>query len=73
MDASIHWARRFGRWQLGAYAQVRNVLGRDNASTYSGTAQFERAVPPRGSETVFADRFERGLPRLPLVGALLTF
>lgn len=73
LDLSVHWARRLGRWQLGAYAQVRNVLDRDNASTYSGTAQLPTAGSSRLADTMFVDRFERGLPRLPMLGARVTF
>src|SRR6185503_13159146 len=37
LDASAQWSHRFGGAELAAYFQVRNVLGRDNASTYSGS------------------------------------
>jgi hypothetical protein len=65
LDASIHWGHVYGPVRVGAYLQVRNVLGRDNASTYSGSV-------PKGTD-VFEDRFEAGLRRVPLVGVRATF
>jgi hypothetical protein len=74
MDVSLHWTRAFGRVQLSAYAQVRNALGRDNASTYSGSTPIGRRLNRAGqSEIIWEDRFEQGLPRFPLVGVRMTF
>jgi hypothetical protein len=74
LDVSVHWTRAFGRVQLSPYAQVRNVLARDNASTYSGSTPVARRQNRRGeTEIVWDDRFERGLPRMPLAGLRLTF
>jgi hypothetical protein len=74
LDASLHWVRPMGPVELSAYMQVRNLLARDNASTYSGSRPIRRVPGRNGASTVvFEDRFEQGLPRLPLVGLRLTF
>jgi hypothetical protein len=78
LDASLHWTRAFRGVGVGAYLQVRNVLGTDNASTYAGSYVIgRRTVTDRnGDQRIvyrWADRFEPGLPRLPLVGFRLTF
>jgi hypothetical protein len=65
LDASLQASRRFGSVEATAYFQLRNVLNRDNASTYAGSRPISR--------TAFDDRFEPGLPRLPLLGARVTF
>jgi hypothetical protein len=79
LDLMADWSRsvRFG--DVGVYLQVRNALGRDNASTYAGT--YERGREPlndgirvaAGMPGDWYDHFERGLPRLPLVGFRLVF
>jgi hypothetical protein len=73
LDASIRWSRSFGGVRLSAYGQVRNVLGRDNATTYSGTVPAGRIVRGSGSEILWDDRFERGLPRMLLLGIQVGF
>jgi hypothetical protein len=73
LDVSLQWARAVGRVELGAYAQVRNVAGRDNASTYSGSVPIGRITDRDGTRIIWEDRFERGLPRLPLLGVRLAF
>jgi carboxypeptidase family protein/TonB-dependent receptor-like protein len=74
LDVSLHWTRRLGAAELSAYLQVRNVLDRDNASTYAGSTPVQRLLRPEGVTFVrFDDRFEQGLPRLPLVGLRMTF
>ncbi|MBI4520573.1 MAG: hypothetical protein HY701_07025, partial [Gemmatimonadetes bacterium] len=72
LDVSVQWARTFGRVELSTYLQVKNVLGHDNGSTYSGTVRSERALPT-GAKIVWDDRFEPGLPRMPLFGVRMTF
>ena len=74
LDASAQWSRAIGHSEIAVYLQVRNVLGRDNASTYSGSRVIRR-VQTRVGQTafVFDDRFEAGLPRLPMAGLRVTF
>jgi hypothetical protein len=73
LDASVQWSQAAGPLELSAYLQVRNVLGRDNASTYAGSAPIRRVQGPDGSIIVWNDRFEAGLPRLPMLGVRVAF
>ena len=78
LDAALQWSRSLGDVDVGAYLQLRNVLDRDNASTYSGSfvvlrdARGERRTAYRRSAHWY-DRFEQGLPRVPLIGARIAF
>lgn len=70
------WSLRGGKVQLGAFAQVRNVLNRPNAVTYTGSVQA--CVNPQPPYLVSAgggvcDRFDRGVPLLPLAGIRVAF
>jgi hypothetical protein len=72
LDASLTWTRTVSALEISAYVQVRNVLNRDNAITYTGsTPVLMRAT--RQQDIVWQDRFESGLPRMPLVGARIAF
>jgi hypothetical protein len=74
LDAALHWARAFGPVEVSAYLQVRNVLGAENAITYAGTIPVGTIMRRNGErEIVWDDRFEPGLPRLPLLGLRVTF
>lgn len=73
MDLLVDWTRRFRRWDLNAYVQLRNVLGHDNAARYSGSVEcvdISSSGCPAGE---FRDEFEPGLPRLPLIGFRVRF
>ena len=72
LDASVHWAHAIAGVEVAAYLQVRNLLGRDNASTYAGS-NLRTIATRRGRIVEFEDRFEEGLPRLPLFGLRVTF
>ncbi len=76
LDLLVEWTRPTGRVRWGAYLQVRNVLDLVNPVTYTGTLdQCGRPDPPLLVEVRpgVCDRFDRGLPRLPLAGLRLTF
>jgi hypothetical protein len=76
LDAIAMLTRPLGGIEATLYLQVRNVLGRDNAVTYSGSAYetvYTDRNPRTADELVWYDRFEAGLPRLPLIGARITF
>jgi hypothetical protein len=73
LDVSLQWAQPAGPVELSAYLQVRNVLSRDNASTYAGSGPVGRVQRPNGMQIIWEDRFERGLPRVPMVGLRVTF
>ena len=65
LDASVHATMQLSTVEATAYFQLRNVLNRDNASTYSGSRPISRVQ--------FEDRFEPGLPCLPLLGVRVIF
>jgi hypothetical protein len=73
LDASLQWTRQLRGVEASAYVQVRNVLGRANATTYAGTVPVARVQDRSGWTVLWDDRFEPGLPRLPLVGVRVTF
>ena len=49
---------------FGLFVQVRNLLGRDNVSSYLGS----RLICTEAGECAAVDSFEDGMPRLPLLG-----
>jgi hypothetical protein len=69
LDLLLDWSRAFRGWELGAYLQLRNVLGRDNPARYNVSIPCEQfgtsACAPR---TGAQDQFQPGLPTLPLIG-----
>jgi hypothetical protein len=73
LDVMLAWTRTLGRFDVTTYLQIRNLLDRNNASTYSGTVP--RVVRGRGGSVSLEpiDRFEAALPRMPLFGARLSF
>lgn len=73
LDTSLEWVRRLGTVDVSAYVQLRNVFDRDNASTYAGSVPAGRIQTADGPRVLWEDRFERGVPRLPLVGLRLAF
>lgn len=73
LDLLVDWTRRFRRWELNAYVQLRNVLGRDNPARYSGSVECIDGSFNCGSADRVYDQFEPGLPRLPLIGFRVRF
>ena len=75
VDLLADWSGRLGKMQVGAFLQVRNLLNRANAVTYTGSVTACTPHPP----TLVAvgdgvcDRFGRGVPLLPLAGVRLVF
>jgi hypothetical protein len=65
LDLLFDWSRRFRGVEVGAYAQVRNVLGRENATVYVGD---EAGCTPLGCGEDLRSTYERGMPRLPVLG-----
>src|SRR5690606_10414922 len=65
LDLLIDWSKRFGAFDLGVYGQLRNALGRENATIYTGD---EPGCLPGGCGGELHNEYERGLPRLPVVG-----
>ncbi len=75
LDLVFDWTKRFGSWQLGVTVQLKNALNRRNPVTYAGSystctqdSPMERSIRPG-----VCDRFDRGLPLLPLVGVSARF
>jgi hypothetical protein len=78
LDAMVEYSRAFRGLNLGGYLQLRNVVNRTNAVTYSGSRACTETMPadirdPCADGAGAVDQFERGLPRLPLVGIRLAF
>jgi hypothetical protein len=75
VDAILMLTRKIAGTQASVYLQLRNLMGRDNAITYIGSTYY--VIPsPRARDQgtlVWVDQFEKGLPRLPLFGARVTF
>jgi hypothetical protein len=85
VDLSLDWMKAFDAWSLGAYLQLRNVLGRRNVAGYSGSKpscggdsfSFEPdgtlVCEPGGRSPTLEDEFLVALPRIPLVGFRVRF
>ena len=71
LDLVAEMTRRVGDWDMTGYVQLRNALGRDNSVTYSGTYPCEGNGA--GCVNGLRDRFEAGIPRLPLIGLRFNF
>ncbi len=72
-DLSFDYSRTVGSHTVGAYMQIRNLLSRGNRVTYSGSCsgEFDNgvcSVSPR-----VTDRFDSGIPLLPLLGVRIVF
>mgnify|MGYP002619771436 FL=1 len=66
LDLFVDWNGSMFGYQLGAYAQLRNALGRDNATIYTADPAGCRAL---GCSTPdLRSEFERGIPRMPVIG-----
>lgn len=76
LDLLADWSREGRRVEIGAFVQLRNVLLRSNAVTYTGSV--EQCARARAPELVqvrpgVCDRFDRGIGLLPLVGVRVAF
>lgn len=65
LDLLVDWNTRVRGFELGAYAQLRNALGRENATIYTGD---EPGCMPAGCGSEPRSEYERGMPRLPVIG-----
>jgi hypothetical protein len=76
LDLMGDYTRTFGAWEVTGYAQIRNVLGRDNSVTYARSRDCGSApaTPSRNALPECTENFfERGIPRLPLIGVRMSF
>ncbi|MBI4420395.1 MAG: TonB-dependent receptor [Gemmatimonadetes bacterium] len=76
VDFLLDWEGTVGRATVGAFLQVRNLLNRSNAVTYGGSEEpcDAHAPPTRILVRSFTcDRFDRGVPLLPLAGVRIVF
>jgi hypothetical protein len=65
LDLLLDWSARVGSFDIGAYAQLRNALGRENATIYTAD---EPGCMPVGCGGDLRSEYERGVPRLPVLG-----
>ena len=65
LDLLVDWSGRFRSLDIGVYAQLRNALGRENATIYTGE---QNACLPAGCNEEPSSAYERGIPRLPVIG-----
>jgi len=65
LDLLFDWSARIRDVELGAYVQLRNALNRRNATVYTGEAGI---CPLSQCEGIPQSAYERGVPRLPVIG-----
>lgn len=80
LDVLVDWSKDLGRVRIGAYLQVRNLLNLANAVTYTGTIGCAAPNPPTlrfarfaPDNSMLCDRFDKGVPILPLGGIRIAF
>lgn len=80
LDLMGEYEHAFTDWTLGGYLQLRNAFNRNNAVTYSGSTNCSTDGSPLASfdelcagRAGLVDRFEPGLPLLPLIGVRISF
>lgn len=66
LDLLVDWTIRRGRTEVGIYGQLRNALGRENATIYTGGGPG--CVPGDCQDGGLHNAYERGIPRLPVIG-----
>ncbi len=80
LDLQATWDHRFDGWSLGVFLQGRNLLDHDNAVTYErsdlacgGGLYVSGGLCPDGRAPHWEDRFQAGIPTLPLLGLRVRF
>jgi hypothetical protein len=66
LDLLTDWSTRVAGAEIGFYAQLRNVLGRENGTVYVGEGEQCPAIGCGVGE--LGNLYERGIPRLPVLG-----
>ncbi|CAN5720535.1 hypothetical protein BH23GEM9_BH23GEM9_12580 [soil metagenome] len=65
LDLLLDWSGRLRGFDIGAYVQLRNALGRENATIYTAD---EPGCMPIGCGGDLSSEYERGVPRMPVLG-----
>lgn len=76
LDLLLDWSRAFGRWRAGAYLQLHNALDRRNTARYNHSVLYPRCgfgKPVEGQPGCTEDLWSLGLPRMPMLGARVSF
>jgi hypothetical protein len=71
IDLMAEWTRAFDSWSVSLYGQLRNAAGSPNPATYHSSCLCVNGVGANGAS--LSDRFDRGLPRLPILGLRARF
>jgi hypothetical protein len=71
LDLVSEWTHTFDDWSISVYGQLRNALGSTNAVTYHASCVC--TTGESASHASLRDRFDPGLPRLPVLGLRARF
>jgi hypothetical protein len=71
LDLMAEWTQQVGAGTLSIYGQVRNLSGRKNRITYHSSCLCVGGGV--AGDAGLTDRFDRGLPRLPIIGLRARF
>lgn len=71
LDLMAEWTREYEGWSLSIYGQIRNALGSVNRITYHSSCVCVGEA--ESGQAGLSDRFDEGLPRLPLIGLRARF
>ncbi|HEX9107804.1 MAG TPA: TonB-dependent receptor, partial [Longimicrobiales bacterium] len=72
LDLLLDWSARLGGREVGAWFQLKNALGRDNGVTYV-SSRPGCVLGWCGPRAILENRYQRGLPRLPVLGIRARF
>lgn len=66
LDLLMDWSMKLGDYEVAVYGQLRNILGRENATVYVGDGSGCLVVGCSTDD--LRNAYERGVPRLPVIG-----
>ncbi|HET9983414.1 MAG TPA: TonB-dependent receptor [Longimicrobiales bacterium] len=72
LDLLLDWTASLGGREIGGYVQLRNALGRKNRTVYVDS-QPGCVLGWCGPRAILGNRYETGLPRLPVIGFRVRF
>jgi hypothetical protein len=83
LDLLSEWTGSVGSWRIGAFAQLRNVLRRNNVGAYGSSVAFCAKKPGESCHPILEahddsflpemNHFLPGLPFVPFLGVRVTF